>query len=91
MHRRSKRYSTHINIVNTSGVHVETVGDPTDFKDDVTGDRIPPEFAAYQDGLLKDRRVSRGSWNTVPIELAYTVHIGYDPELGYPTKPAGSF
>ncbi len=58
--------------------------------DDVTGDVIPPCMMAVQQGLIRDIRVSRGSWETMPVQLAYEQFVTYNPALGVQARPYGS-
>lgn len=57
--------------------------------DDVTGDYVPTRFITFQDGLLKDSRISEGS---IENELRYYKNlwfIMYNPACGFPNKAAG--
>jgi hypothetical protein len=59
-------------------------------RDDVTGRLIPPDYIGIQDGLIKDVRPEKGSWEKWWRTRLGVIYIMYDPALGYQKRPAGT-
>ena len=84
---KRRRYSSAMGGVDAVTGEVWPVDDTANFRDDVTGVRVPMRNVCIQDGLVKDNRPSKGSFDIFPVVGAYGWFIGYDPSLGEPTIP----